>query len=119
MKLGKKAFPFGSNYFNIVTMLAVFEHIDNDDLKPMLKEIYRILKKNGILIITTPAPWSDKLLHFMARLGLISAEEIHEHKHNHPKAKIENILSQAGFAKSKIQSGFFEFHMNMWFTAKK
>jgi CTP synthase (UTP-ammonia lyase) len=69
--------------------------------------------------MTTPASWSDKLLHFMAKFGLISAEEIHEHKHNHAKEKIESILVEAGFEKRKISSGFFEIHMNMWFTASK
>jgi ubiquinone/menaquinone biosynthesis C-methylase UbiE len=119
IKIDKKTLPFVNNYFDVITMLAVFEHIEHDELQFVLKEVYRVLRKNGIFIITTPAPWSDKLLHFMAKFGLISAEEIHEHKHNHPKSKIENILSQAGFAKNKIKNGFFELHMNMWFTVRK
>ena len=118
-KISKKAVPFKDNYFDIVTMLAVFEHIDHNELIPVLKEIKRVLKKEGKLIITTPAPWSDKLLHKMAIVGLISSEEIHEHKHNHSKVKIEDILSSAGFEDKKIKSGYFELGMNMWFTAKK
>jgi hypothetical protein len=55
----------------------------------------------------------------MARTWLISSEEIHEHKHNHPKSKIESLLVEAGFEKSKIKSGYFEFGFNMWFAAKK
>lgn len=113
----KNKLPFKDNYFNVVTMLAVFEHIEQDKLPEVLNEIKRVLKKDGIFIITTPAPWVDKLLHFMARFGLISSEEIHEHKHNHPKEKIEGILIAAGFEKRKIRSGFFEIYMNMWFTA--
>lgn len=115
----KKPLPFGDSYFDSVTMLAVFEHIDHNNLNFVLKEVRRVLKKDGIFIITTPAPWADKLLHFMARFGLISAEEIHEHKHNHSKEKIEDILIEAGFDKRKIKSGFFEIYMNMWFTASK
>lgn len=111
--------PFKDNYFNVVTMLAVFEHIEQDKLAEVLCEIKRVLKKDGIFIITTPAPWADKLLHFMARFDLISSEEIHEHKHNHPKEKIEGILIASGFEKGKIKSGFFEFFLNMWFTAIK
>jgi SAM-dependent methyltransferase len=88
-------------------------------LGKVLKEIKRVLKPNSVFIITTPAPWSDKLLHVMARTGLISAEEIHEHKHNLSKSKIENILVEAGFTKNKIKSGFFELYMNMWFKVEK
>lgn len=110
---------FKDEYFDAVTMLAVFEHIDKDKLVPVLKEIRRVLKKNGILIITTPAPWADKLLHFMARFELISSEEIHEHKHNHNKARIVDIIKEAGFETDKIKSGFFELYMNMWFTSIK
>lgn len=119
IKINKKAIPFANNYFDVVTMLAVFEHINQDELILVIKEIKRVLKKDGKLIITTPAPWSNNLLHTMAMVGLISSEEIHEHKHNHPKSKIENLLAEAGFEKSKIKSGFFELYMNIWFTAKK
>jgi ubiquinone/menaquinone biosynthesis C-methylase UbiE len=117
--IGIESLPFADNYFDVVTMLAVFEHIDHNNLISVVKEIQRILKKDGIVIITTPAPWSDKLLHLMARVGLISPEEIHEHKHNHPRAKIEDIIESGGFNKADINSGFFELHMNMWFVAKK
>jgi ubiquinone/menaquinone biosynthesis C-methylase UbiE len=119
IKINKNALPFKNNYFDVVTMLAVFEHIEHNDLIAVIKEIRRVLRKDGVLIITTPAPWSDNLLHSMATVGLISSEEIHEHKHNHPKSKIENLLAEAGFEKSKIKSGFFELYMNMWFAAKK
>ena len=119
IKVGKQRFPFKDNFFDVITMLAVFEHIEHDKLSYVLGEIRRTLRRGGIFIITTPAPWSDKPLHFLANFGLISPEEIHEHKHNHPKEKIEGILMEAGFEKRKIRSGFFEIYMNMWFTASK
>nr|MBI5455878.1 class I SAM-dependent methyltransferase [Candidatus Levybacteria bacterium] len=111
--------PFNNNYFETVTMLAVFEHIDNYKLINVLKEIKRVLKDGGLFIITTPAPWSDKLLHQMAKIGLISSEEIHEHKTHHSRLKIKSMLLDAGFKKEKIKSGYFEVYMNMWFTAIK
>lgn len=115
----KKKLPFNSNYFDIVTMLAVFEHINNDKLEIVLKEIYRVLKNDGLFIITTPAPWSDWLLHFMGKVRLISKEEIEDHKHNHSDVKISLLLENIGFKKDTINSGFFELGMNMWFCAKK
>jgi len=109
---------FKDNYFNVVTMLAVFEHIDTYKLGELIVEIKRILKKDGVLIITTPAPWADKVLHYMARIGLISSEEIHEHKHNHARTKIEDMIESAGFDIRNIKSGFFELYMNMWFIVR-
>ena len=118
-KVDNKKLVFQSNYFETITMLAVFEHIEGDKLIPVLREVYRVLKKDGMFIITTPAPWADKLLHQMSKFGLISSEEIHDHKHNHPRAKIGNTLQEAGFKKEKIKSGFFEIGFNMWFKAVK
>lgn len=111
--------PYRNDQFNVVTMLAVFEHLENNKLIPILGEIKRVLSRNGILIITTPAPWSDKLLHFLARTGLISEEEIHEHKHNLSNFVIIDIMEKAGFKKENIKSGYFELGLNMWFRVEK
>ncbi len=115
----KSKLPFRDNFFDAVTMLAVFEHLDHGKINFVLKEINRVLKKDGALVITTPSPWSDKILKNMARLDLVSKEEIHEHKHNYSKSKIVDIIKDAGFKSNKIKSGFFEFYLNMWFTAIK
>lgn len=115
----KDKLPFENNYFDTVVMLAVFEHINQDKLEFVLREVVRVMKKDAVFIITTPAPWSDKLLHLMAKTGLISKEEIHDHKHNHKREEIKKILTRIGFDKNKTQSGYFELGLNMWFKAKK
>lgn len=61
-------------------MLAVIEHIEPERLDGIIGEVRRILKSGGLLIITTPASWTDGLLRFMARLHLVSRTEIDEHK---------------------------------------
>lgn len=119
MDVTKQKLPFKDNFFEVITMLAVFEHLEYDRLNFVLKEIKRVLQKDGLLIITTPAPWSDKLLHFMAVFGLISKEEIHEHKHHYNRDKIEKMLIQANFKKNDVKSGYFEVGLNMWFTCRK
>ena len=111
----KQKLPFKDNFFDAVTMLAVFEHLDHEKVEFVLKEARRVLKKDGILVMTTPAPWSDKILKTMARTALVSKEEIHEHKHNLTPLVIKQHLKKAGF--KNLSGGFFEFYLNMWFTA--
>ncbi len=113
----KQKLPFKDNFFDAVTMLAVFEHLEFKKIPFVLKEIKRVLKNDGILVITTPAPWSDKLLHFMAKVGLISKEEIHEHKHHFGRKDIESTLLDSGF--EMVKSGYFEGGVNMWFLVEK
>lgn len=119
INIANQKLPFADNYFDVVSMLAVFEHITGDKLQFSLKEIKRVLKKEGIFIITTPAPWADKILHFMGQFGLISKDEIEEHKHNHEKSKIVDIFKKSGFSQKNIKSGYFEIYMNMWFSITK
>lgn len=52
VNLDRNDIPFPKHYFDTVTCLDVIEHVlDPHDL---LIKIHRVIKKNGILIITTP-----------------------------------------------------------------
>lgn len=57
-----KIIPFPSHTFDIVTSIEVIEHVENPDL--MLAEIRRVLKKDGILHITTANKWWPIEPHF-------------------------------------------------------
>ncbi|MFC2010543.1 class I SAM-dependent methyltransferase [Chloroflexota bacterium] len=52
--------PFQNNTIDIVTAFQLVEHIE--DLSHLLKEVYRILKPNGYLFVTTPIPFIDSKL---------------------------------------------------------
>lgn len=47
--------PYASNFFDTVTLLDVFEHIDVKDRHAALQEILRVLKPGGELILVTPS----------------------------------------------------------------
>lgn len=111
--------PYDSNYFDVVTMLAVVEHIDPSHLVGILMDIRRVLKPDGVFIMTTPAAWTDRLLRIMARLKIVSAEEIKEHKDYYDHSKLCLILQKAGFNRDKVNFGYFEFFMNLWVVARK
>lgn len=111
--------PFEQNYFEVVTMLAVTEHLDPQNLVQIFKEIYRIVKPGGLLILTTPASWSDGILHLMAHLRLVSKEEIHEHVFAYSLPLLGWYFGAAGFPMSKVRFGYFEFGLNLWGVAEK
>ncbi len=111
--------PFDTDFFSAVTLLAVVEHLNPDSLALLLKECHRVIQPSGALILTTPAAWSDGLLRFMARLNLVSAEEIHEHAFAYTLPLIGWHFGQAGFEMAKVKFGYFEFMLNMWATAIK
>ncbi len=119
MNISNQPLPFDNNFFNVVTMLAVFEHIEKSEISSILNEIRRVLVKDGSFIMTTPAPWADGLLHSMARINLISNEEIHEHKSHYGMNTIRKMITDSGFDDKLIRSGYFELGMNMWFKIKK
>lgn len=54
--------PFSSNTFDGILSIEVVEHVENPNL--MLKEIQRVLKKDGILIITTPNKYWPMETHY-------------------------------------------------------
>ena len=115
----KKKLPFEDNFFDTVVMLAVFEHIEFDNIPFLLHEIKRILKKNGQFIITTPSPLAVWPLLILSHTGFISKVEIEDHKHALEKSYITDVLMQAGFSQKNTKSGYFEFGMNMWFDVRK
>lgn len=115
----KPKLPFEDGFFNAVTLLAVVEHLDPALMALLFKEVYRVLMPGGLVALTTPAAWSDGLLKFMARIRLVSAEEIQEHAYAYTLPLLGWYFGQAGFEMSKTRFGYFEFMLNMWATAQK
>jgi len=111
--------PFEDGQLSAITLLAVAEHIAPQSLEALLKEAYRVLQSGGRVILTTPAGWTDGLLKFMARIGLLSHEEIDEHVMEYSPALLAWHLGRAGFAMDKFQVGTFELGLNLWAMAER
>ncbi len=111
--------PFEDDFFAAITLLAVVEHLDPASMAKLFKETHRALQFGGMVIMTTPAVWSDGLLKAMARWGLVSADEIDEHAYTYTLPLLGWYFGQAGFEMDKIRFGYFEFALNMWATATK
>jgi SAM-dependent methyltransferase len=50
--LNNESFPYADESFNIITSSEVIEHLEN--FRSVLREMRRILKEDGILVLTTP-----------------------------------------------------------------
>ncbi len=93
--------PFKDGSFDVVLASETIEHVENDD--EMLAGIWRILKSEGMLILTTVCldgllPVSD----FMHKDG----HEKH-YKIGYKKDEIVNLLIRNGFVTDSIQYAFF------------
>ena len=53
------ALPFREGVFDVVIATAVIEHVQ--DGKKLLCECQRVLRKGGLLILTTPVPFFDRI----------------------------------------------------------
>lgn len=111
--------PFDDEYFDVVSMLAVMEHIAPARVDDIVGEIFRILKRNGLFIATTPASWTEYLLKIMAAMNLVSKIEIEEHKATYNRRSLCSLLERANFTSGGIRTGYFEAFMNIWVSAAK
>jgi len=111
--------PFDDGSLSVVTMLAVYEHLAEDRLKLLLRDVRRVLQPQGIFVMTTPAHWTEPLLTLMSSVGLISREELDEHQRSHRHEDIRPLLAEAGFPSKGVRMGYFEARMNIWALAEK
>ena len=106
------------NHFDLAISLAVIEHLNNP--LDLVKKVYKSLKKGGTLLITTPSPTAKPILEFLAyKVGVISKQEIKDHKKYYNKEKIRILLKNAGFNMRGIKIEYFLLGLNTLAIAKK
>lgn len=113
-----QALPLPSESVDIATSLAVLEHLVRPDVH--VSELYRTLRSEGTLLLTTPAPAAKPILEFIAyRLHIIDEGEIRDHKHYFNQQELRSLLIQAGFSPSRIVYHPFLFGLNQLIIATK
>ena len=109
--------PFNESTFDFVTMLAVLEHL-NQPIE-IVKEIERILKPKGKLILTVPSRNPKPVLELLAyKSKIVNEEEINDHKKYYNYKDLVKLFE--GTDKLKIQEHkYFQFYMNDFCVVKK
>jgi len=108
--------PFKDKTFDVVMSLANLEHLNNPEFN--IKEIGRVLKDDGIVLLTTPSTYSKPILEFLSfKLHLISVDEIRDHKNYFNKSILVKIFKSNGF--KNVKHRYFQFFMNNFIIANK
>jgi len=110
----KEALPFLNDSFDILTMTAVIEHLINPT--NLISEAKRVLRKKGILIITTPSNVSDKVGRSLAFIGLLR-KMWNKHKCYYSYYSMKRLLHNIGFCIIRYER--FSGWMNQIFIAKR
>ena len=104
----EKGLPYKSNYFDIVFTECLFEHLKNPN--ELLKEIYRVLKKGGQLILITDNAgfilYHHNLhgVHHGNYTGLFDSHNPNDrHYALYTEEHLKNHLGSVGFKKSRVK----------------
>jgi len=95
MNINHDKIPEDDNTYDIVACSEVLEHLVN--VRHCLKEIGRVLKNSGKLVVTVPnfSFWKFRSDSLMGRVPYVVSDEMHLQTFN--KTLIASMLSDAGF----------------------
>jgi 2-polyprenyl-3-methyl-5-hydroxy-6-metoxy-1,4-benzoquinol methylase len=65
--------------FDVITFLAVLEHVQTTELASWRDACSRLLVPGGVIVATVPSPRVDDILHVLMRLRLVEGMSVHEH----------------------------------------
>lgn len=100
--------PFGDAIFDQASMIEVIEHLDVQNSNQLLKDIFRVLKPGGQIVVTTPNYGSlwPILEIIVNKTSKVSYEEQHIQKLK--RKQLKQILESAGFTNVNVKSFLFQ-----------
>ena len=80
---------FASNFFDVITLVETLEHIPTDKLTQLFDELRRLIKPDGIIVISTPynedlskeaiyCPFCESIFHRWQHLHSFTVDSLHK-----------------------------------------
>jgi 2-polyprenyl-3-methyl-5-hydroxy-6-metoxy-1,4-benzoquinol methylase len=92
------ALPYGDNSFERATCLDVLEHLTYEDQPKALRELHRVLKPGGELLISIPnLAHLQSRIHFLLQGRLIRTASEEKHPGDRPAAEYIRLAERTGF----------------------
>ena len=108
--------PVSDESFDVVTMLAVLEHLAEP--LAIAKEIERALVPGGRLVLTVPSRAAKPVLEFLSyRLKIVSEAEIRDHKAYYDYRDLKALFGQTGLQMERHR--YFQLGMNNFCVLRK
>lgn len=113
---GAAAAGAGAQPFDVITMLAVLEHVPPERQRLLAEACARYLAPGGRLVLTTPSPLVDPILDLLIRLRIIHGMDTEGHYGFRP-AETPGIFEPAGFELERAAS--FQLGLNHLFVFRR
>lgn len=81
--------PFKNGSFDVLVATAVIEHVT--DPSQMMRECWRVLRDEGICILSTPDPFFE---HIATKIGHLKEDQ---HNETFSLSNLKNLVEEAGF----------------------
>jgi 2-polyprenyl-3-methyl-5-hydroxy-6-metoxy-1,4-benzoquinol methylase len=96
--------PFEAGAFQVVTIIELIEHLSMKDNFALMREAFRILEPNGLILISTPnyASLWPVIERFVNKFGDISYE--HQHITHFNRSSLDALMQQAGFCHTRVDA---------------
>jgi len=106
--------PFPAASFDVITMLAVLEHIEQR--QPLADECRRLLAPRGRVIITVPQPTAERVLELLLAARLADGMSLEQHRGFDPR-ETTGLFCSRGFLLE--HHSLFQLGVNNLFVFRK
>jgi 2-polyprenyl-3-methyl-5-hydroxy-6-metoxy-1,4-benzoquinol methylase len=102
--------------FDVITMLAVVEHLPLEYSTQLAQDCARFLKPGGYLVVTVPSPMADGILSLLKFAHIIDGMSLEEH-HKFDPDRVPSIFSVDGL--TLVRAEKFQFRLNNLFVFER